>query len=99
MCGYHPKLNCLFRKGNNECDPIRFVYGMTVALYQYAEKSTKQYFHYMAQYIKSQICFVDSKNEKNKNVLVDKFKEMFNMTKLYEELADKCGVDKEITEF
>merc|ERR1740139_1389190 len=73
LVGYHPKLQCLFRKGQNQNDPIRLVYGISIALYQYADKATKQYFHYLAQYVKSQICTVE-KNEKNKDYIIDKFK-------------------------
>ena len=97
--GYHQILDCLFRKGKNDNDPIRFAYGMSVVLYQYGEKPTKKFFHYMAQYVKSCVCKYDgnkeesSKTDKNRQ---EKLFDMFNYTKMYEELAMLCEVDAEV---
>jgi hypothetical protein len=69
-----------------------------VTLYQYGDKVTKQFFHYMAQYIKSIIGTGDLVVKKGDNPIVEKYRETFNFTKLYEGLADLCAVDPEVTD-
>lgn len=97
MIGYNEKLDCLFRKNSkSENDPIRLVYGLAITLYQYGDKATKQFFHYMAQYVKSSICRITLDKKEMSMPLTDKFVNTFYFSKLYEDLAHLCGFESEV---